>query len=1180
MSPALSLPMTSCTARYTQALISTVSKLYRVFPISHDFFLSKLLFSPDSSKSRILIAREVHAAEDYVTCTSHYAVGYWPNPLLKFTVLDETPHKLPNNPSAFGLPQLRTIEASTAPQPQNPFGTPIQFGTVNSSPFHPISFSHIPPPPIIFSSAHSSPQASAEPEVTRSRKLTPPPQPQSAQTTKTTYCCAPTQRKEEVKELISTFKSELDRIVAELNDMSLRQPPPVLPTTPSSSPPTPPPKPQAMADPIFPSLCQFNFCSQCGVIKQGPWYHCGKCDNKICVNCHDASTDTNCLVATGPHVWKMTFCPSCPEAPTQPVLPGGPWNPTADSSMPSSSFIAPEPTQPMASPRLPTLPSVPTVEPWNARPDVESRNVDTPATTAPSSQAVHVGVMCDVCHSVIEGVRHKCLDCPDYDLCTNCITSGSAERHNPFHEFIEIHEPGRVIVHTVLSGNGEREATQPPPHPSTISEDIQCLSTSITLRNFITHEQHPHHGFVRLTKAEDFIRRPELERPAHFATCNICTHAIFGVRYKCMHPDCPDVDLCESCEAHPIAVHPSNHPLLKLKNANTRVPVLNAREPVPVPVPARTPVQEYALQCCAPSVFENGQIRDTVEDLVYQPPSPFFFRTETGGSNSPIQPPEPARAHDMTPLAGFTRERSPSPLLSIPGALPDATESSHSSTFDTIVEAHVIATFAVYFSFPPVACTSVTSVTPHRSFRDEMHDRNTAWRFSEFQPTRRHTDFDPVFMHGPAAVHERPVSPEQPEVWRFLPKVPSRFDLGQPQPESFFRQYEPPITLPPIRSTDSPGLWPETLQEMRHLTSAPEFESSTMNHASAIGTSASHVPAESPLGVEALLNSPPPSDRELKPEDAVRSLAAILNIQPVPTEAKQTFVEDRAKAEAAFPELPNISSSTAQVSDRDVLSAEFVVDKSVPDGQEFPPGAEFMKSWCMFNAGNKAWPMETALVFVAGEDLSIGEKAKSIKVGSVPPGETVDIWTGELKAPDAPGRYVGYYRLRDENGVLFGHSIWLDIIVSETHRRSPSFDEGSSPEEYSSLSSSSIVVMPQSAPSGRTSSLPPSSPPTSHSSPAVTAAYSHSDADVLENISNPDSETSSVSMVSVPSLSEEEDEEEELYRDCRSSLHFDASMSVQTVRAPVPSTTSASREHQIDEYVVLYDEVSSSEGEN
>ena len=37
--------------------------------------------------------------------------------------------------------------------------------------------------------------------------------------------------------------------------------------------------------------------------------------------------------------------------------------------------------------------------------------------------------------------RNRHLQLSDYDLCTTCITSGGAERYNPFHEFLELTTP-------------------------------------------------------------------------------------------------------------------------------------------------------------------------------------------------------------------------------------------------------------------------------------------------------------------------------------------------------------------------------------------------------------------------------------------------------------------------------------------------------------------------------------------------------------------------------------------------------------------------------------------------------------------------------------------------------------------------------------------------------------------
>jgi hypothetical protein len=112
--------------------------------------------------------------------------------------------------------------------------------------------------------------------------------------------------------------------------------------------------------------------------------------------------------------------------------------------------------------------------------------------------------------------------------------------------------------------------------------------------------------------------------------------------------------------------------------------------------------------------------------------------------------------------------------------------------------------------------------------------------------------------------------------------------------------------------------------------------------------------------------------------------------------------------------------------DEDVpLRASFVADNNIPDGQIFPPGAEFVKSWRMRNDGPGSWPSDTELLFVAGDKLMI-DKSERFKVGSVPPGEEVDVWTGEMKAPDVPGKYISYWRLCDSKGRRFGHSIWIE----------------------------------------------------------------------------------------------------------------------------------------------------------
>jgi len=63
------------------------------------------------------------------------------------------------------------------------------------------------------------------------------------------------------------------------------------------------------------------------------------------------------------------------------------------------------------------------------------------------------------------------------------------------HEFFEIEEPGRVIVHTVFSGEGERETSQPSPTPGPL------------------------------------VSEPEPQPVLHHAVCDMCDSQIYGDRY-------------------------------------------------------------------------------------------------------------------------------------------------------------------------------------------------------------------------------------------------------------------------------------------------------------------------------------------------------------------------------------------------------------------------------------------------------------------------------------------------------------------------------------------------------------------------------------------------------------------------------------------------------------------------
>jgi len=66
------------------------------------------------------------------------------------------------------------------------------------------------------------------------------------------------------------------------------------------------------------------------------------------------------------------------------------------------------------------------------------------AIEAPSQASRHTwhGVTCDVCFNTIVGVRHKCVNCRDYDMCSYCFSRRRAQ-HKYSHRFNELGQPGQ-----------------------------------------------------------------------------------------------------------------------------------------------------------------------------------------------------------------------------------------------------------------------------------------------------------------------------------------------------------------------------------------------------------------------------------------------------------------------------------------------------------------------------------------------------------------------------------------------------------------------------------------------------------------------------------------------------------------------------------------------------------------
>ena len=132
---------------------------------------------------------------------------------------------------------------------------------------------------------------------------------------------------------------------------------------------------------------------------------------------------------------------------------------------------------------------------------------------------VRHSAVCDGCEKFIYGVRHKCLNCPDWDFCSECVKN--AKYIHPRHRFVPIYEP--------------------------LAEPVPCA-----VRHYGIYCDGP------LCK--------EKENPSY----------IEGTRYKCAV--CHDLDFCANCEAIPSNRHNRTHPLIKFKTPVRSVSVTTMSE--------------------------------------------------------------------------------------------------------------------------------------------------------------------------------------------------------------------------------------------------------------------------------------------------------------------------------------------------------------------------------------------------------------------------------------------------------------------------------------------------------------------------------------------------------------------------------------------------------------------------
>jgi hypothetical protein len=108
-------------------------------------------------------------------------------------------------------------------------------------------------------------------------------------------------------------------------------------------------------------------------------------------------------------------------------------------------------------------------------------------------------------------------------------------------------------------------------------------------------------------------------------------------------------------------------------------------------------------------------------------------------------------------------------------------------------------------------------------------------------------------------------------------------------------------------------------------------------------------------------------------------------------------------------------------------AADFI-SETVKDNTVFAPGETFTKSWRLKNVGTCTWNPNYDFVFASGDRMG-GAKTTDLDQ-YVKPGETIDLKVN-LTAPSDPDTYVGYWRLRSDDGETFGQ-VYVQIKVNKS----------------------------------------------------------------------------------------------------------------------------------------------------
>jgi len=109
--------------------------------------------------------------------------------------------------------------------------------------------------------------------------------------------------------------------------------------------------------------------------------------------------------------------------------------------------------------------------------------------------------------------------------------------------------------------------------------------------------------------------------------------------------------------------------------------------------------------------------------------------------------------------------------------------------------------------------------------------------------------------------------------------------------------------------------------------------------------------------------------------------------------------------------------------EKEILSSQFLSDKTIPDKSDCPADTVMTKCWRVRNNGNIEWGDNVELVYLKGDESLVTEKRFSAP--NAKPGEEVDV-SVVIKTPSKAGYFATYFKLQ-KNNKFFGDQLWVEI---------------------------------------------------------------------------------------------------------------------------------------------------------